>query len=75
MGFPPFLSEITAIVSQKSSLEANWGVKMKPAVSTNKDARNNTKTIRYRTPRAAQNHTSFPLGFLKRKLKAFLDPS
>ena len=35
MGFPPFLSEITAIVSQKSSLEANWGVKMKPTVRVN----------------------------------------
>jgi hypothetical protein len=33
MGFPLFLSEIAAIVGQKSSLEANWlGVKMKPAV-------------------------------------------
>ena len=32
MGFPPFLSEITAITSQKSPLEANWGVKTKPAV-------------------------------------------
>jgi hypothetical protein len=29
---PPVLSGITAIVSQKSPLEANWGVKMKPAV-------------------------------------------
>jgi hypothetical protein len=27
MGFPPFLSEIAAVVSQKSSLEANWGSK------------------------------------------------
>jgi hypothetical protein len=27
MGFPPFLSGIAAIVSQKSSPEANWGSK------------------------------------------------
>ena len=33
-GIPPrpFSIEIAAIISQKSVLEANWGVKMKPAV-------------------------------------------
>jgi hypothetical protein len=76
-GTPPFLSGITAVVSQKSALEPNWGVKMKAALGARGAGRQGTGEgggVAYENPNSQYTITGFPLAYYKSLVQVGLLP-